>query len=180
MAFTHEICWSRIYEYPFALEELQVISRSASRIAVHNASWGFRDIHLVFKTWLDLKYPGTYHSDLKRSTLLNTGLWDISMPPPEALHDRFDAVLNVSTLEEVPVDHRVVLSHHLIQLRPGGRFISTFDFPGLQMEMMEDYLGQRIVTPPNRLTPRNSRLPDTQLGLPDDFAVGYLVIDRVA
>lgn len=177
LAFTHSICWSRIYEYAFVLAELRALGTVRPRPAIHNAAWGFKDIHIVFKTRLDLAYPGSFHSDIQASSLLNTGVWDIASQPSEALHERFDAVLNISTLEEVSVDHRQVLFHHLMQLVPGGRFIATFDLPGLQLDRIEDYLGQRMVTPVRKLTPRNSRLPDTQLGLPDDFAVGYLVVE---
>jgi hypothetical protein len=178
MRFGHEICWSRIYEYPFALAQIAALGNGEPRI--HNASWGFTDIHLVFKTWLDVAYAHTFHSDLRPSTLFNTAQWDITNPPSEALRDRFDVVLNISTLEEVAADHVQVLKHHLVQLRRGGRFIGTFDFPGLQLENVEDFVNEKVVTPPQRLSPRNSRLEDRKLGLADDFAVGCLVIDCLA
>jgi hypothetical protein len=177
LRFGHEICWSRIYEYPFALAQIAALGAQQPRI--HNASWGFTDIHLVFKTWLDVHHADTFHSDLRPSTLYNTAQWDITTAPSEALRDRFDVVLNISTLEEVAADHVEVLKHHLVQLRRGGRFIGTFDFPGLQLEAIEQFLNQKVVTPPQRLSPRNSRLQDRKLGLPDDFAVGHLVIDCV-
>jgi hypothetical protein len=178
MRFGHEICWSRIYEYPFALAQIAALGNRDARI--HNASWGFTDIHLVFKTWLDINYAHTYHSDLRPSTLYNTAHWDITNAPAEALRDRFDVVLNISTLEEVAADHTQVLRHHLVQLRRGGRFICTFDHPGLQLEAIEDLLKEKVVTPARKLSPRNSRLEDRKLKLADDFAVGHLVIDCVA
>lgn len=174
--FCHEICWSRIYEYPFILRELETIGRTD--LSIHNCSWGFRDIHLVFKTWLDILYRKVFHSDLKPSTLYNTSVWDITTFPPESLHDAFDAVINVSTIEEVPHDHIEVMKNHLVQLRKGGRFICTFDYPGIQLEKIEHFLEEKIVIPPSRLTPRNSRLEDKVINLPHDFNVGYLVIER--
>lgn len=175
LRFGHEICWSRIYEYPFALAEIRSLGSADPHI--HNASWGFTDIHLVFKTWLDVHYRQAFHSDLRPSTLFNTAQWDITTAPAESLRERFDVVLNISTLEEVAADHVQVLKNHLVQLRPGGRFIGTFDLPGLQVEAVEDFVRDKVVTPPRRLSPRNSRLPDHKLGLADDFTVGHLVID---
>lgn len=178
LRFGHEICWSRIYEYPFVLAEIRAMGVASPHI--HNASWGFTDIHLVFKTWLDIQYDHVVHTDIRPSTLCRTALWDITVPPTEAFRDRFDCVLNISTLEEVPADHVELLKHHLVQLKVGGRFIGTFDVPGLQLESIERFLDETVVTPPSRLSPRNSRLEDRKLGLSDDFTVGYLVIERVS
>ena len=176
LRFGHEICWSRIYEYPFALNEIEAIPREQKKI--HNCSWGFRDMHVAFKTWLDIQFPNTVHSDIRPSSLYNTVVWDISSPPNESFLENFDAVLNISTLEEVNAEHTQILENHLMQLRKGGRFIATFDVPGLQLEKVENYLDQKIVTPPNKLSPRNSKIKDEVLSLPDDFAAGYLVIER--
>ncbi len=176
MRFGHEICWSRIYEYPFVLDEIR--SAEGSDLAIHNCSWGFADIHLVFKTWLDIEHPNVIHSDLRPSTLFNTVTWDISTAPTEAYCNRFDVVINISTLEEVDADHIEVMKNHLVQLRKGGRFICTFDLPGLQLSPIEAFLEEKIAEPPTRLTPRNSHLPDKSLGLPDGFTCGYLVIER--
>lgn len=178
LRFAHEICWSRIYEYPFVLSDIS--SQNKANPQIHNASWGFTDIHLVFKTWLDIQYDNTIHSDIRPSTLCRTALWDITVPPNEAFHDRFDFVLNISTLEEVPSDHVELLKNHLVQLKVGGRFIGTFDYPGLQLDAIERFLDEKVVTPASRLSPRNSRLEDRKLGLADEFTVGYLVIERVS
>lgn len=177
LRFGHETCWSRIYEYPFALAEIESLGLPNPR--VHNACWGHADIHLVFKTWLDVRYPETFHSDIRPSTLHATARWDVTLPPAEALQRRFDVVLNVSTLQEIEADHIQVLKNHLVQVRSGGRFIATFGVPGLDLERVEHFVGEKIVTPQRKLSPRNSRLEDRKLGLPDDFAVGYLVLDCV-
>ncbi len=176
MHFRHEICWSRIYEYPFVLDEISAMRLTEPNI--HNCSWGFQDIHLVFKTWLDVSYRNVVHSDVRPSTLFNTVTWDITTVPAESLHNRFDVVINISTLEEVNADHIELLKNHLIQVKREGRFICTFDYPGLQLDRIEEFVGEKIVTPPRRLTPRTSRLEDKVLGLADDFGVGYLVLER--
>ncbi len=177
LRFSHEIGWSRIYEYPFVLSEISSLNQSEP--SIHNCSWGFQDIHVVFKTWLDVLYRGVFHSDLKPSTLHNTTIWDLRNFPSQGLVDRFDVVINVSTLEEVKGDHVMILKHHLIQLRRGGRLIITFDLPGLQLAAIEDFLNTRIVRPQSKLTPYNSKIVDTKLGLPRDFGCGFLVVDRI-
>ena len=175
--FQHEFCRSRMYEYPFALQEIANLYIESP--VIHNASWGFQDINLVFKTWLDIKYPNTFHSDIKKSTLFQTFLWDITSFPQESMHDRFDVILNISTLEECNADHSIVLKNHLIHLKKRGRLIITFAHPGLQLDSIGKFIDSKIVTPQLKLNPRNSRQEDRKLGLPDEFSVGCLVIDRI-
>lgn len=176
LAFEHALCWSRVYEYPFALRKIGPAKWAEQ---VHNACWGFQDIHIVFKTYLDIRHQNVTHSDLRPSTLHDTTIWDIRQPPPADWVEAFDVVLNISTLEEVNADHRVLIQHHLDQLAPDGRFICTFDVPGLQLDAVSEWLGHQISEPAVRLTPRNSVYPDHVLRLPDTYTVGYLVIDRV-
>lgn len=172
LAFTHELSWSRVYEYLFILNELDVYYPQR----IHNCSWGFRDIHVVFKTYLDRYYCGVMHSDIIPSTLYNTEIWDITTPSKYV--DEFDVVINVSTIEEVDFDHVEIIKNHLNQVREGGIFIMTFDIPGLQLERVEEFVGQKIQDTEERLNPHNSVLPDKVLGLPDTFNVGYLVIKK--
>jgi hypothetical protein len=174
LKFSHEICWSRIYEYPFALTEIKRTGILNPKI--HNASWGFRDIHLVFKTWLDIHYD-TLHSDIRKSSLYNTTCWDITTPSKH--YEYFDIVINISTIEEIPKGNHVeIIKNHLDQVKPGGYFIFTFDYPGIKLSEVEDFVGQKIQIPITRLTPKNSILRDTVLNLPEEFYVGYMVIQK--
>lgn len=175
LKFQHSICWSRIYEYPLVLQKIKEFGVDNPKI--HNCSWGFRDIHIVFKTWLDILFNQVTHSDIKGSSFYNTEVWDIRYP--SQYQDEFDVVLNISTLEEVPhSDHVTLIKHHLDQVKPGGIFVLTFDYPGFQLEKVEDFLGQKIQDTEWRLNPRNSEKPDEVLNLPDDFNVGYLIIQK--
>ncbi len=180
MKFQHEISWSRIYEYPWVLNELENEFSAGKDPFVHNSSWGFEDIHLVFKTWIDALFPLSIHSDVRPSTFHKTYVWDITQRPPDEIVNKFDAVLNISTLEHVPFDHLKILENHLKQLKRGGIFLGTFDVPGLQIKNFENLFGLQI---PNsnddRLTPRNSKIPDKILGLPENFNVCYLKIRRI-
>ena len=161
--FDCPICWSRIYEYPFVIGHL--------RGSIHNTSWGYEGVHLVFRDWLDTHHRNVVHSDLR-----GPEVWDIRTPPPEEWLGRFDTLLSISTLEEVAADHSAIIRDHFLpQLKPGGRAVITFDAPGFQLSEVEAWLGQRITLPDNVLTPHNSTRPDV-MGLGDRFWVGYLVL----
>lgn len=161
--FDCAICWSRIYEYPYVISHLQG--------RVHNTSWGYEGIHVVFRDWLTDRFE-TVNSDLRGPIK-----WDITTPPREEWLGAFDTVLSISTLEEVSGDHyRIIEEHFLPQLRPGGKLIVTFDVPGFQLENVEAKLDRRISIPTSPLTPRNSPRPEETMGLPNDFGVGRLVI----
>jgi hypothetical protein len=177
LRFAHESAWSRIYDYPFALAEIR--AANLDRPHIHNCAWGQTEIAAVFKAWLDLTYENVLHSDARPSSLCRTAVWDITLPSTEAFHGRFDVVLNVSNLEETACDHVEVIKNHLIQLTKGGRFIATFGEPGFQLAAIERFLDERVVTPPSRLTPGNSRLAGGAPASTAEAGRGYLVIERV-
>lgn len=162
--FDCQICWSRIYEYPFAIDRLFG--------AIHNTSWGHEGIHLVFRDWLDAHFDDVVHSDIR-----GPEVWDITTPPRDEWLGRFDCLLSISTLEEIVEDHATIIEKHFLpQLKPGGRVIVTFDVPKFQVAAVEAWLGQPIHVPGNLLTPRTSARVDQVLGLPHDFRVGFLVL----
>ena len=162
--FDCPICWSRIYEYPFVIGHL--------RGSIHNTSWGYEGVHLVFRDWLDTHYRNVVHSDLR-----GPEVWDVRTPPPSKWLGRFDTLLSVSTLEEVDADHPTIIRDcFLPQLKPGGRVVITFDLPGFQLSAVEDWLGRTVDRPSNALTPRNSPRIDV-MGLGDEYRVGCLVLE---
>jgi hypothetical protein len=174
LKFSHKICWSRIYEYPFVLDEIKKTNIDNPKI--HNASWGFQDIHLVFKTWLDCKY-NVVHSDIRNSTFYNTEFWDITKKSKYS--EEFDIIINVSTIEEVTnFSHVEIINNHLNQLKFGGFLILTFDYPGADLDLIEEFAGKKIEKRPVQLNPKNSALPDLTLGLPENFNVGKMVIQK--
>jgi len=177
MRFRHNICWSRIYEYPFVLEEIESYKRDKqiSSPKIHNCSWGFDSMHVAFKTWLDIFYD-SIHSDIRPSSLYNTELWDITRE--SNYKNKFDIVINVSTLEEVEGEHMLFLKNHYNQLKDGGRLIITFDYPGFQLEKFQSLINRDIKTPNNLLTPLTSVLPPIGLGCPNNLQVGYLVLEK--
>ena len=133
--------WSRIYEYPLVLKELKAHHPHAS--TVHNSSWGFLDIHALFKNKLDAAYDAR-HSDLRPSELPHTFVYDITHPAADEEIGRYDVVINVSTMEEVDADHWQCFQNLYAQVKPGGLFVATFDLPGLQLPRFEAEFNQRL------------------------------------
>jgi len=133
--------WSRIYEYPLVLKEIETHHPQAS--SVHNSSWGFLDVHEWFKDKLDAKYDAR-HSDLRPSELPHTFEYDITQAPAEQERERYDVVINVSTMEEVDADHWQCFQNLYAQVKPGGLFVATFDLPGLQLEKFESEFGRTL------------------------------------
>lgn len=152
--FKHEGVWSRCYEYPMVLDWMDRLVAEESLI--HNSSWGFAGIHVVFKKELDRLYKNVLHTDIKRSNLEKTEIYNIKNKPPEEWREKFDCVLNISTLEEVGGDHEEVFDNLYSQVKSGGYFICTFDLPGLQLEKIEKKLGQKILSQGTPINGSNS------------------------
>jgi SAM-dependent methyltransferase len=132
--------WSRKYEYPTVLAELQkrkVEFKSAPKI--HNSSWGF-DIehHTKFKNDLEREFlpHNVINSDIIYNGVPGTCYHDITVPPNGNFKEAFDIVLNVSALEEIPGDHDQYIKNLYDQVKPGGYLICTFDYPGLRSNLI--------------------------------------------
>ena len=172
LAWNCDICWSRVYEYPYVAERVSG--------SIHNTSWGFAEIHRRFKGWLDANFDDVVHSDVRPSELARTAVWDVRTPPPNEWINRFDTVLSISTLEEVAkADHvDIMVNGMLPQVKPGGQLIVTFDLPGFQIEQVEDHFGVKAVRPDVLLVPANSVNPVPHWTGRRAFNCGYLVVRR--
>ena len=59
-------------------------------------------------------------------------------------------VLNVSTIEHLPSDKRLLSLKNLIdQLEDGGHLILTFDYPDIDILQIENFFGLKINKPDN-------------------------------
>ena len=94
---------------------------------IHNSSWGFAGCHVLFKEKLDELFKTVYHSDIIKSDLKNTFVYDITKTPKKEEIDKYDILLNVSTLEDVNYNHIDIFNNLLLQLKKGGIFIATYD-----------------------------------------------------
>ena len=112
---------------------------------VHNTCWGFEGVHVVFKEYLEDHFKSVTNSDRNKSDHANTEVWDISHPSPEEYKEKFDVVLNVSTLEEVPQDIQIKCFNNMLdQVKEGGLLVCTFDMPGLALPLFEEMLGRSL------------------------------------
>lgn len=142
--------WSRIYEYPLVLELLSKYSDSSS--LVHNTSWGNEDwrdvgsIHVSFKEDLECMFEkgNVLSTDQKKSKLKNTEVYDLTHSPKQEWLEKYDFVLNISTLEEIPVGQVNIFQNLLSMVKVGGYLIVTFDIPGLKINEFEEYFDKKF------------------------------------
>tara|TARA_B100000131_G_scaffold323066_1_gene379574 strand:- start:3124 stop:3699 length:576 start_codon:yes stop_codon:yes gene_type:complete len=166
--------WSRIYEYPLVLDLLNKYGADKDS-ALHNTCWGFEGCHVWFKEILDKKYPLNINSDIRKSDLPNTFLYNITEPPKKEWIESFDFVINISTLEEVPQDHIDTFHQSFSMIKPGGYFICTFDLPGLQLEEFETLFNKKINRPDSPISGINSELQNATYFY---LNCGYMVVQK--
>lgn len=155
--FNDGLAWSRIYEYPLVLNLLKKYANNKEP-TIHNTSWGFEGVHVLFKEKLDIFSKNTLHSDIRRSNLPNTTVYNITQPPPKELKNKFEFVLNISTVEEVNYNHITIIENLLDQVILGGYLIITFDYPGLNVNLIESKYKISLYVPPNPINGTNSQL----------------------
>ena len=167
--------WSRVYEYQLVLNSIKKYYPDNTDITMHNTSWGFTGVHVLFKDELDKVYANTTHSDIKPSSLPKTMVLDITQAPLSKLVEAFDVVINVSTLEEINNDHVGIFNNLLAQVKVGGLLICTFDLPGLQLDKFESMFTQKLITSEHDLSNHNSKLKN--LG-PSILECGLMIIKK--
>ena len=157
--------WSRPYEYTLANNDLQNIQKfSDSKISVHNSAWGWEGLHIFFREDLESKYD-VVNSDIRTMLpickLMPTYYYALGTEDKK-LEEKFDAVLNISVIEETNVLPLTSIYCLFRQVKKGGYLIATMDysddknsiFPGLDREELtkiEDGLGGKIKDDKERL-----------------------------
>ena len=157
------VAWSRIYEYPYVLNMLTQLGANENS-TIHNTSWGYEGCHVTFKNDLDDIYIKTLHSDIKKSSLKNTTVYDITKQPETNLVEQFDFVLNVSTVEEVNYSHVSIIQNLLKQVKVGGYLIITFDYNdknttgvgSIQLKEVEKHFNIKLEDNDNKISGINS------------------------
>jgi hypothetical protein len=167
--------WSRIYEYEYVLNTLRKLGANPSS-QLHNTCWGFHGIHIKFKEVLEKNYPLTLNSDVRRSNLPKTVLYDLTNKPQNEYIGKFDFVINVSTLEEIDFPHIETFKNLLDMVKIGGHLIVTFDVPGIQLEMFESLFESRISSTENKLTGLTSKSPSSEF---HNLSAGYFVVQKI-
>jgi SAM-dependent methyltransferase len=172
--FNDGSAWSRVYEYPLVLSKLIELGATKDSI-IHNSCWGYDDVHIRFKNELDIHYENTVHSDVRQSNLEKTFLYNITSDSPEFLKNKFDFVINISTVEEVNFNHFKIIQNLYDQLKVGGHLIITFDYPGLDLNLIEKSLNCSLKTFHNNLNGRNSKLQNLNYS---HLSCGLLIIKK--
>lgn len=138
--------WSRCYEYKFVTDFL-LMDKDIKKKSIHNTCWGFEGVHVKFKNSLEIICDNVINSDIRVSNIPNTIYHDIT-EDVEEFHDKFDYVLNVSTLEHINTKHDLLILNQLKQVKIGGYLIITFDFPdgsqGLNVDEVESGFNIKI------------------------------------
>lgn len=166
--------WSRIFEYELVLQKLKDLNASNQSI-IHNTCWGYQGCHILFKTELESRYSNVVNSDVQPSSISNTIVHDLRNSCPEDWNNKFDFVLNISTIEEIAYPHIRIFENLLKMVKIGGFLIVTFDLPGLQLDMFERLFGVSI---------QDTLNPVTGITSPyrmDEFhylKVGYFVVQK--
>ncbi len=171
-----------IYEYPYVLNKLKQLNANEKSM-IHNTSWGFEGCHVTFKNNLDDIYTNVLHSDIKKSSLKNTTIYDITKNPEDSLKEKFDFVLNVSTVEEVKYSHVTIIKNLLEQVKIGGYLIITFDYNSdnttgvgsIQLNEVEDFFNIKLEDISNKISGINSENIETKN---QQLNCGVLVIQK--
>jgi len=144
------IHWSRKYEYPIVFELINKYKPSS----IHNTSCGGLDtkdcLHLTFCKEISKLCSNTIHSDIwgtngapKMPTNNNFKFYDITKP--YISNDKFDMVINISTLEELNKEDRDLAFVNLYnQVNDGGILFLTFDYPHVDINWIEKIIGKKI------------------------------------
>jgi len=153
--------WSRIYEYPVILNAMANIGLTGNA-SIHNTSCGKEPIHLQFMQTLDrLVYVKVTNSDLYDNVpIVGYTRWDITKQWP---WEKFDTVINISTVEHLPKQKRIPAIQNLIDmLKPGGHLLLTFDWPRVSNSEIESFFKAKMKDVPIRLNGENSKRPDVR------------------
>lgn len=144
------IHWSRIYEWKYVIDF--IIENKPKTI--HNTSCGGLNkddcLHLTFCDDLDNLCNDTTHSDLWGGGYIGTEIkpeqknfifYDITTK----LDKKFDLVLNISTIEHLPLHQRLLSIKNLLeQVNDGGHLILTFDYPDVNIIEIENFFNSKI------------------------------------
>jgi len=168
--------WSRIYEYPMVLDKIREYAPGAD-ISIHNSSWGFNEIHVGFKDDLEAEFREVINSDILPSDVPNTEIWDLTKAPAKEYLNKFEVVLNVSTVEEVDADHLMIIEHLISQIKPGGLLIMTFDLPGMQLKKLNGLVNRQLEEFDDNINGGNSVIPTKKYS---HLNCGLLVMRRTA
>jgi len=140
--------WSRMYEYPLIIQKIKETSKDTPLI--HNTACGFAPIHEKFAKDLD-KISNCIHSDILTDSPIQQQYYDLISEKKE-FKNKFDYVLNISTLEHIKNLEIQILKNLYKQVKPNGYLLCTFDYPTVDLTKIEKFLNKKCQDVSDRLT----------------------------
>jgi SAM-dependent methyltransferase len=168
--------WSRPYEYLFVSDFIKKNKLDDLVIPeIHNTSWGFEGIHVTFRDDLDV-IGKCVHSDIVHSQFRTTHFYDITTENKE-FENKFDFVLNVSTIEHLSTAQKRIISIENLykQVKPNGYLVLTFDYPSVNLLEIETLVNTKCKLPLNILNGKNSVNPYKNY---ENLNVVYLILKK--
>jgi SAM-dependent methyltransferase len=176
LKFAKNNAWSRIYEYTYVLNFIKENTlKNEIKPKIHNSSWGFEGVHIIFRDELDL-IGDCVHSDIIHSIERPTFYYDITTENKE-FENSFDFVLNVSVIEHLSDETKRIQSIENLfkQVKNGGYFILTFDYPRVNMKEIEKIVGVECKSAINTLNGKNSIYPNKNY---ENLNIIYLILKK--
>jgi hypothetical protein len=179
--------WSRVYEYPYIIDKLKVLGANNNSL-IHNSSWGYTELHKMFKDELDSVFDNCIHSDIRPSLLDKTFCYDITKKIDNKYNNYFDFVINISTIEEVGYNNVEIIKNLFEQVKIGGYLIVTFDYihsyngiegnGSINLESVSQFINKNINNdePSRNITGNNSTSPMPIWG---HLQCGVLIIKKI-
>jgi SAM-dependent methyltransferase len=166
--------WSRAYEYPYVFNE--IINKNINKPTIHNTSWGYEGVHVMFRDDLDV-IGECIHSDITKSQFRDTYYYDITTEKKE-FEAKFDFVINVSTIEHLnTVEDRLKSIENLFkQVKKNGYLILTFDYPRVSLIEIESLVNSKCNREFVLLNGENSKLPNNRY---KDLNIVYLILKKL-
>lgn len=143
--------WSRNYEWQQVIERIKILKPNS----IHNTACGGMDsndcLHLSFCRELTNIVPDTIHSDIWGDTNIdeytpknkpdgdNYIYYDIYTKNV----NKFDMVICISVLEHLKNNIEEVLMNLFDQLNNGGTLILTFDYPIIDLNIIENLVNTK-------------------------------------
>jgi SAM-dependent methyltransferase len=148
------INWSRKYEYPIIIDKIK--KSTNKNLLIHNTACGFAPIHEQFAKEID-KLGKCIHSDILYDSSIQQYYYDLRNELKE-FENKFDYVLNISTLEHIKNLEIQVLENLYKQVKKGGYLICTFDYPTVDLKKIEQFLNYNCQEIYNKLVNNNLQL----------------------
>lgn len=168
--------WSRVYEYKYVIDFIKEHKYNDFIIPeIHNTSWGFEGVHIIFRDELDL-IGKSVHSDIVYSIYRDSNYYDITTENKE-FENKFNFVLNISTIEHLNnIKERLIAIQNLFkQVKIGGYLILTFDYPRVNLLEIENLVNKRCEVPINVLNGKNSVCPNKNY---ENLNIVYLILQK--